>query len=162
MPDLLLTPPLQRLQTQFGMPVLDETAAAANGLVLLFLPSHARTHLETPDIAAVLPDLVALCAARMNAGTANGISENGANVKGSSVERACATVPVSGAIATATLEARLVRETGDLSLPALVLLHQGGVVGNIARMRDWGDYATRFATLLAPLTPLTPQPEPAP
>jgi hypothetical protein len=79
MPDILLTPPLQRLQTQFGMPVLDETAAAAPGVVLL-------------------------------------------------------------------------RETGDLSLPALVLLHQGQVLGNIARMRDWGDYATRLATMLAPLT----------
>ncbi|GAB3592270.1 hydrogenase [Acetobacter peroxydans] len=132
MPDILLTPPLQRLQTQFGMPVLDETAAAAPGVVLLFLPSHARVHLETPDIAAVLPDLAALCAARLN-GTS-------------------AAVPVSGAIATAALEARLVRETGDLSLPALVLLNQGEVLGNIARMRDWGDYATRLATMLAPLT----------
>lgn len=149
MPDILLTPPLQRLQTQFGMPVLDETTAAAPGVVLLFLPSHARTHLETPDIAAILPDLASLCAARLSQHATNG----------DNTPQAAPSMPVSGAIATAALEARLVRETGELSLPALVLLHQGRVLGNIARMRDWSDYATRLATMLPPLTPIA---EPAP
>jgi hydrogenase-1 operon protein HyaE len=123
MSDVLDTPPLRRLTGEYGLPVLSATADAAPGLVLLFLPNHARAHLETPDIAAVLPDLMTLCRKLTDA------------------------APVSGAIADAALESRL---ADGLSLPALVILRDGATVADIPRMRDWDDYTARFRALLTP------------
>lgn len=122
MSEILDTPPLRRLTGGFGLPVLAAVEEAAPGLVVLFLPNHARAHLETPDIAAVLPDLLALCAA-LSPGEA-----------------------VSGAIADAALESRL---ADGLSLPALVFLRNGEAIGSIPRMRDWDDYTARLRALLS-------------
>ncbi len=124
--NVLELPLVQGLTTRHGMPVLHTLEQAAAGFVLLFLPSHARTHLETPDIAAILPDLVQLGAVRLQGGQ-----------------------PLGGAVADATLEAQLVGRDGDISLPALVLLENGQVRGTISLMRDWETYGSRFATFFA-------------
>ncbi|MFT8439377.1 hydrogenase [Acetobacter fabarum] len=126
---VLELPLVQGLTTRHGMPVLHTLEQAQAGYVLLLLPSHARIHLETPDLAAILPDLLQLGAAHLR----------GAQ-------------PISGAVADAALEAELVRNEGDLSLPALVVLENGQVKANIARMRDWDTYVSRFGALFAPST----------
>jgi hydrogenase-1 operon protein HyaE len=126
---ILELPLVQGLTTRHGMPVLHTLEQAQAGYVLLLLPSHARIHLETPDLAAILPDLLQLGAAHLR----------GAQ-------------PISGAVADAALEAELVRDEGDLSLPALVVLENGQVKASIARMRDWDTYVSRFGALFAPST----------
>lgn len=128
----LSTPPLLRLTGPLAMPVLDDLAQAPAGIVLLFLPQHAKAHLETPDIAAVLPDLVSFCAARAGGS------------------------PVSGAIADAALETAL---SEDMSLPALLLLRDGAVRDAIPRMRDWHDYTARLSAFTAS-SPLPASPAP--
>lgn len=126
---VLELPLVQGLTTRHGMPVLHTLEQAQAGYVLLLLPSHARIHLETPDLAAILPDLLQLGATHLR----------GAQ-------------PISGAVADAALEAELVRNEGDLSLPALVVLENGQVKASIARMRDWDTYVSRFGALFAPST----------
>ena len=131
------SPLVAGLIDRHGMALLHDLADAPRGLVLLFLPSHARPHLETPDIAAVLPDLLQACAGLVPSGSA----------------------PV-GAVADAALEVDLRAEIDDLSLPALVLLHDGRPAGAISRMRDWDEYGRRLTALLAPFahSTLTDQP----
>lgn len=119
-------PLVQGLTVRHGMPVLHALEQAQAGYVLLLLPSHARIHLETPDLAAILPDLLQLGAACL---------------QGSQ--------PVNGAVADVGLEATLVRTERDLSLPALVLLENGEVKASISRMRDWDTYVSRFGALFA-------------
>ncbi|MFT8814526.1 hypothetical protein [Acetobacter fabarum] len=126
---VLELPLVQGLTTRHGMPVLHTLEQAQAGYVLLLLPSHARIHLETPDLAAILPDLLQLGAAHLR----------GAQ-------------PISGAVADAALEAELVRDEGDLSLPALVVLENRQVKASIARMRDWDTYVSRFGALFVPST----------
>ncbi|MDE7548760.1 hydrogenase [Acetobacter fabarum] len=126
---VLELPLVQGLTTRHGMPVLHMLEQAQAGYVLLLLPSHARIHLETPDLAAILPDLLRLGATHLQ----------GAQ-------------PLSGAVADAALEAELVRNESDLSLPALVLLENGQVKASISRMRDWETYVSRFEVLFAPST----------
>ncbi|MCP1228881.1 thioredoxin domain-containing protein [Acetobacter fabarum] len=126
---VLELPLVQGLTTRHGMPVLHTLEQAQAGYVLLLLPSHARIHLETPDLAAILPDLLQLGAVHLR------------NAQ-----------PISGAVADAALEAELVRNEGDLSLPALVVLENGQVKASIARMRDWDTYVSRFGALFAPST----------
>ena len=132
---VLELPLVQGLTTRHGMPVLHALEQAPAGYVLLLLPSHARIHLETPDLAAILPDLL-----RLGASCLQGAQ------------------PLSGAVADATLEAALVRSESDLSLPALVLLNNGQVKASIARMRDWGTYVSRFGAFFA--APATTDAEP--
>lgn len=126
---VLELPLVQGLTTRHGMPVLHTLEQARPGYVLLLLPSHARIHLETPDLAAILPDLLQLGAACLQGGP-----------------------PPGGAVADAALEAALVRSGSDLSLPALVLLENGQVKASISRMRDWDTYVSKFGALFAPPT----------
>lgn len=122
---VLEQPLVKGLKTRHGMPVLHALEQAADGFVLLMLPSHTRTHLETPDIAAILPDLL-----QMGATCLSG------------------TKSLTGAVADATLEATLVRQDTDITLPALVVLEDGQVIASISRMRDWATYVERLQVLL--------------
>lgn len=126
---VLELPLVHALTARHGMPVLHALEQAPPGYVLLLLPSHARIHLETPDLAAILPDLLQLGTACLQ----------GAQ-------------PLSGAVADAALEAAVVRSEGDLSLPALVVLENGQIKASIARMRDWSTYVSRFGALFATST----------
>ena len=121
------TPLVRALSERHGMPVLDTPAAAAPGLVVVFVPGPARPHLETPDIAAVLPDLLRAAQTLLPSGT-----------------------PLRGAVADAAMEAELCARIDGLNLPALVLLHDGVPVGMIPRMRDWDEYGRLFRGLLSP------------
>lgn len=119
-----LHPLVGRLITDRGYGFLTETTDA-EGLDardhLLFLPAYGKAHLETPDIAAVLPELV----------KALGGEER-----------------VGGAIAGPKVEATL-RDALSLALPALVVVRAGVPIGSVARMRDWDDYLARLNAILA-------------
>ncbi len=119
-----LHPLVQRLIDANGYAYVEalDTVAATPRDLLLFLPAYGKAHLETPDIAVVLPELVkALDAGR---GT------------------------LSGAVAAPATEAAL-RQSLQLALPAIVVLRDGVAVGSIARMRDWDEYLARLGALLA-------------
>jgi len=120
------TPLLLRLVEELGVPIVESGFPA--GLTLLFLPSHERQHLETVDIAVILPDLIGICRKIL-------------------VDR----LVIEPAIASAAFEARLVDEIDGLTLPAVVVVQGNQPVGSIARMRDWADYLARFEAILAPL-----------
>ncbi|MFG1464682.1 hydrogenase [Xanthobacter sp. DSM 24535] len=89
---------------------------------LLFLPAHGKSHMETPDIAVVLPELVQA----LDSGRGR----------------------LTGAVAGPAVEAAL-REAMALALPAIVVLRNGDPIGSIARMRDWDEYLTRLGAVLA-------------
>ncbi|MFG1395744.1 thioredoxin domain-containing protein [Roseixanthobacter pseudopolyaromaticivorans] len=119
-----LHPLVQRLITAHGYAYVEtpEDLGADPRDRLLFLPAHGKTHMETPDIAAVLPELVrALDSGRQ---------------------------PLTGAVAGPAIELAL-RDALALALPAIVVLRDGDPIGSIARMRDWDEYLTRLGTVLA-------------
>ncbi|MEP9349790.1 hydrogenase [Xanthobacter sp. KR7-225] len=125
-----LHPLVRRLMAERGLPYLDSLDEAA--LLdprdhFLFLPAHGKTHLESPDIAAVLPELIAALGGPARIG---------------------------GAVAGPKLEAAL-RERLQLALPALVVLRRGEPVGAVARMRDWDEYLARLGALIASAAPAT-------
>lgn len=93
---------------------------------LLFLPAHGKGHMETPDIAVVLPELV----------------------------RAFGQ-PLAGAVAGPECERRLRDSLGGIALPAIVVLRAGKPVGSISRMRDWDEYLERLGALLAEPAPVS-------
>lgn len=123
MSSVLEIPLIKALTTRHTMPVLHDLSEADPGLVLLFLPSHARVHLETSDIAAVMPELLTLCNQYVRE-------------------------MFYGAIADSVLEAFLIHVLDSPQLPALVLLKQRQPIGVISRMRDWDDYKQRLQALL--------------
>ncbi|MFG1346166.1 hydrogenase [Xanthobacter autotrophicus DSM 431] len=118
-----LHPLVRRLLTERAYPYLEEPEDAARLDAhdhLLFLPAHGKTHLESPDIAVVLPELV----------------------KALGGEEA-----LGGAVAGPKTEAAL-RDAMSLALPAIVVMRAGAPVGAISRMRDWDEYLERLGALL--------------
>lgn len=119
-----LHPLVRRLMDAGAWPYL-ETLDDAAGLDardhFLFLPAHGKAHLESPDIAVVLPELV--------------------KALGGEAAIGCA-------VAGPKTEAALVSAM-SLALPAIVVLRAGQPVGAISRMRDWDEYLDRLRALLA-------------
>lgn len=125
-----LPPLVQRLMSERAYPYVDDAVEAAALNMrdhLLFLPAHGKGHLETPDIAVVLPELVSALGGEARLGAA---------------------------VAGPKLEAAL-RDEMSLALPALVVLRAGKPTGAVARMRDWDEYLERLAALLSAPTPQT-------
>jgi hydrogenase-1 operon protein HyaE len=125
-----LHPLVRRLIEERNYPLV-ETGDALAGLDprdhFLFLPAHGKAHLETPDIAVVLPELIAALGGAAQIG---------------------------GAVAGAKLEAAL-RDKLQLAVPALVVVRRGDVIGSVARMRDWDEYLARLGAVLAAPIPAT-------
>lgn len=115
-----LHPLVRRLLTEHRLATLETVGdvAGVEGPLLLFLPGYAKAHVETADVAVILPELLAVFGGRLGA-----------------------------AVAGPDLETALRSELG-LALPALVMVRQGRPVGSIARVRDWRDYLDRVAALL--------------
>jgi hydrogenase-1 operon protein HyaE len=126
--DAPLHPLVRRLLDCQGYAYVERLDALARDPrnLLLFLPAHGKAHVETPDVAVVLPELVKA----LDAGAGR----------------------VTGAVASPAVEAAL-RERLSLALPAIVVLKGGEPVGAVARMRDWDVYLTRLAALLAAPVP---------
>lgn len=121
-----LHPLVARLTTALGYPYLDSEAEAAATLPagdsLLFLPAHGKAHMETPDIAVVLPELVG----------ALGVSAT-----------------MGGAVAGPAYEKQLREQLGGIALPAIVVLRGGRPLGSLSRMRDWDEFLERLSAVLA-------------
>ncbi len=121
-----LHPLVARLTAALGYPYLDseEEAAAAlpAGDSLLFLPAHGKAHMETPDIAVVLPELIG----------ALGIS-----------------AALGGAVAGPAYEKQLREQLGGIALPAIVVLRSGRPLGSLSRMRDWDEFLERLTAVIA-------------
>lgn len=118
-----LHPLVRRLLTERAWPyleTLDDAASLDARDHFLLLPAHGKAHLESPDIAVVLPELV------------NALGGEAA---------------IGGAVAGPKAEAAL-REALSLALPAIVVLRGGEPVGSIARMRDWDEYLERLGALV--------------
>jgi hydrogenase-1 operon protein HyaE len=116
-----LHPLVTRLIETQGYPWLDgETPGIGPaGVRLLFLPAHGRGHVETPDLAVVLPELVAA------------LGTDG------------------GAVAGPACERQMREALGGIALPAIVVLRDGTPVGSLSRMRDWDEFLDRLAPLVA-------------
>ncbi len=121
-----LHPLVARLTSTHGYPYLDSDEAAVAALpegdVLLFLPAHGKAHMETPDIAAVLPELV------------GALGGSGA---------------MGGAVAGPVYEKQLREQLGGIALPALVVLRGGRPLGSLSRMRDWDEFIERLSAVIA-------------
>ena len=118
-----LHPLVRRLLTERAWPYLETVEEAASLDArdhFLFLPAHGKAHLESPDIAVVLPELVAALGGE---------------------------AAIGGAVAGPKTEAQL-REAMSLALPAIVVLRGGQPVGAISRMRDWDEYLERLGALI--------------
>ncbi|MGR7994183.1 MULTISPECIES: hydrogenase [unclassified Xanthobacter] len=123
-----LHPLVRRLLTERAYAYVEaaEDAAALDARDhLLLLPAHGKAHLESPDIAVVLPELVKALGGEAQIG---------------------------GAVAGPKAEAAF-REALNLALPAIVVLRAGVPLGAISRMRDWDEYLDRLGALMdAPST----------
>lgn len=121
-----LHPLVARLTSAHGYPYLDSDAQAAAELPagdsLLFLPAHGKGHMETPDIAVVLPELVSAL------GTAS---------------------VMAGAVAGPAYEKQLREQLGGIALPAIVVMRGGRPLGSLSRMRDWDEFLDRLSAVLA-------------
>lgn len=118
-----LHPLVQRIMAERAYPYLEapeDTARLDARDHLLFLPAHGKPHLESPDIAVVLPELIKALGGETHLG---------------------------GAVAGPKTEAAL-REAMNLALPAIVVMRGGVPVGAISRMRDWDEYLERLGALL--------------
>ncbi|MFG1302414.1 hydrogenase [Xanthobacter sp. V3C-3] len=118
-----LHPLVRRLLVERAWPYLeavDDAATLDARDHFLFLPAHGKAHLESPDIAVVLPELVSALGGE---------------------------AAIGGAVAGPKAEAAL-RESMSLALPAIVVLRAGQPVGAISRMRDWDEYLERLGALI--------------
>lgn len=123
MPPADLHPLVRRLLTERAYSYIEapgDTARLDARDHLLFLPAHGKAHLESPDIAVVLPELVKALGGEETLG---------------------------GAVAGPKAEAAL-RDAMSLALPAIVVVRGGAPVGAVSRMRDWDEYLERLGALL--------------
>jgi len=104
---------------QFDAAGFDDFAAAAGDRVILFAEDPVRVP-ESWDALVVLPELLKLQPGRLAAGL----------------------LDVGSARALAP-------RYGIARFPALLFLRDGGYVGAIEGLRDWGDYAREFAAMPA-------------
>jgi hydrogenase-1 operon protein HyaE len=118
-------PLIDRLTQEFGFPRL-ETAEArdaftgAPGVHVLFVPGDPVRNLETTDVAVILPEL------RI------------------AFQHAFDCAVVDDAIEADTREAAGVYKT-----PSLIFYRDGQKIDALPKVRDWSDYMTRIAQILA-------------
>ena len=130
-PAVAAEPPLvTRLIEKYDATRLDESGfeafAAEPGYTVLFFTEDPQRFKETLDVAVILPEIVQAVPQRLRIGV----------------------LPPPLATARAALY-------GVRRWPALVLLHDGGWLGNIEGLRDWADYLEAMNALLAgPVRPL--------
>ena len=127
-------PPLvTRLIERLGATRLDDSSfdafAAGTGYTTLFFTEDPLRIKETLDAAVILPEIVGAVTQRLRVGV----------------------LPPALANAKAPLY-------GVRRWPALVFLRDGGWLGNVEGLRDWGEYVAVTNELLAgPVRPLPPK-----
>ena len=118
-------PLIERLTGEMGWPSLANHSDLAeftgrDGVHVLFVPGDPGRNLETGDVAVILPELKLAFQGRFD----------------------CAVV--DDAIETSVRE-----KTGVLKTPSLIFYRDGQLLGGIPRVRDWDEYMTRIAQILA-------------
>lgn len=119
-------PLLDRLQTQYGYPLLEldevaaQIAAAAPAVSVLLCTEDPRRFDETLDLAIVLPELVKAFAGRLAA-----------------------------AVVARSAEKAVQARYGFRTWPALVFVHADGWLGTIEGVRNWQDFLHETAAILA-------------
>ena len=118
-------PLIDRLSDELGWPRLADAAArdaftGAPGLHVLFIPGNPERNLESADVAVILPELR------------------------QAFQNAFDCAVVDDAIEEATRSAVAVYKT-----PSLVFFRDGAQIGALPRVRDWSDYMTRIAQIIA-------------
>nr|WP_284701406.1 hydrogenase accessory protein [Rhodoplanes tepidamans] len=118
---------------RYDLPVVDAAsidavlapAAGAPAHVLLFFAGDPAAHRETPDVAVVLPELLAAFRGRLRA-----------------------------AVVARTAEDTLKRRFHVAVLPSLVMTRGTEPLGVLPRICDWADYTARIAVWLDPSAPV--------
>lgn len=122
-------PLIDRLTSELGWALLENDHDVAEftsrpGMHVLFVPGDAKRNLETADVAVILPELKIAFQGKFD----------------------CAVV--SDAIETELREA-----THVLKTPSLLFYRDGAFLAGIPKVRDWDDYMSRIAQILAMQTP---------
>lgn len=124
-------PLIDRLTAEMGWPLLETDHDVADftsrsGVHVLFIPGDAKRNLETADVAVILPELKLTFQGRFD----------------------CAVV-------ADPIEAKLREATRVLKTPSLLFYREGVFLAGIPKVRDWDDYMSRIAQILAMPTPET-------
>ena len=117
-------PLIDRLMTEFGWPCLrteDDVLAFIGrpGVHGLFLPGDWQRNLETPDVAVIVPELVAAFQGRFD----------------------CAVVADE-------MHGGVKESSGINKTPSLIFYRDGACLGGIPKVRDWDDYMARISRFL--------------
>lgn len=118
-------PMIVRLTEELGWPLLaapDEIAAFTTppGVHAVFVPGDPLRNLETADVAVILPEIRAAFRSRFDCAVVAAAAEDGFR------------------------EATQVFKT-----PSIVFFRAGLQIGAIPKVRDWDDYLSRVAHILA-------------
>lgn len=117
-------PLISRLSRDCGWPHLSHLEAvatfiAAPGVHCLFVPGNPQKNLESTDAAVILPELHKAFQARFD----------------------CAVVDES-------IGDRVQEAAGVFKTPLLIFYRAGALIGTIAKVRAWDDYAARVSHIL--------------
>ena len=118
-------PLIDRLTTELGWPRLSTEGEVMDfisrpGVHALFVPGDAARNLETPDVAVIVPELVAAFQGRFD----------------------CAVVADS-------IEEAVRSETRVFKTPSLIFYREGDMIGALPKVRDWSEYVERITQILA-------------
>jgi len=120
---LIMHPLIERLLNEFSYPLIDENNltefAAQNEYSVLFFTDDPVRNKETPDVAVVLPELVAKFP------------------------------QLKAAVVSRDAEKKLQQKFGFAVWPALVFLKGEDYLGNIIRIQNWDDYCRMIPEVLA-------------
>lgn len=89
------------------------------GVHVLFVPGDAARNLETPDVAVIVPELVAVFQGRFD----------------------CAVV-------SDEMHGTVKESSGINKTPSLIFFRDGACLGGIPKVRDWDDYMARITRFL--------------
>lgn len=115
---------IDRLVDELGWPCLTslsevQSFVSTAGVHVLFLAGGDRQNLETPDVAVILPELVATFGGRFDVG-----------VVADDIDR-------------------VVRETEEkYAVPNLFFYRDGHFVDELPKVRDWDEYLSRITQIL--------------
>lgn len=117
-------PLIDRLTRELGWPCLsteDDVMGfiARPGVHVLFVPGDAARNLETPDVAVIVPELVAAFQGRFD----------------------CAVV-------AGEMHGPVKNDSGINKTPSLIFYRDGVCLGGIPKVRDWDDYVARITRFL--------------
>lgn len=107
-----------------GVPLIGEAAIdaflAGAGVRVLFVPGDANRHLDSVDVAVILPELCRHFSGRL-----------------------------APAVVARSAEGAMAKRFGVDVKPALAFFAHGDLLGTIPRVRDWDEYLARIGEMLA-------------